>query len=698
MKKRHSSLSFQILTLCIVLVFVIAAAITLIFSVNLYRLSENNLTAQAEVTMQYLDADLYQTLSPFIDMIQSCTAFFHELPSPRVAESVFVRIREVYPDVLDLYYGTATSMYEPGGYWVSADDWYPETDPDWDYDWDPPKRPWHVAAMANPDTVMLVDPYVDQQTKELVVTFSQTVRDSAGRITGVIAVDVKVDKLSEIVTKEKITADGTTYLIDRDGVFVVHPNPDYVLKKNIYEENETINKETVRKNGVNVIFNGDNYIASAPVQGTEWFLVSTGSLASLREVVNRLILFVLIVVAGITAATVLVALILSYGITTPFKKLAASFDVISKGDLTVTSPDYASKEASSLSNGFNQFAGTISSMIKRIKDSAGNIKKVAEDLSVSISDINRTIVMVEEGVGSISSDVSRENESIVLNEKAINSVMEEIKNLNDKIQIQSAQISGSSSAIEEMVTSIHSIEHSIMTVNTQIVELVSSSLEEKKRLSAVADAAKVVEQQSNALAEMNEVISNIATQTNLLSMNAAIEAAHAGETGKGFAVVAQEIRKLAETTAQQTKGSGEALLSIQKQIREIAESSAHVEQSFDGMIGTIKGIEQLSNTLKTAAEEQGLGSRQLLNSIEIINSITIDVETGASAMQTSAGEAVSACRSLTALSKSVADTVEKCSQGVSLFTEESKSVMYAAENTKNGVTALETAVNNFKVK
>ena len=698
MKNRHTSLSVQILGLCIFLVIAIAAAVSLIFTINIKRLAEENLEAQAKVTMQYLDSDLYGTITPFIDMIQSGANFFSELPSFDVAESVFMKISETYPDVLDLYYGTVISMYAPGGRWVSADEWYPETDPDWDFEWDPPERPWHMAAMANPDKIMLIDPYVDAQTKKLVVTFCQTVRNGAGAITGVIAVDVMVDRLSEIVNGEKITDDGTTYLIDRDGLFVVHPDQSYVLEKNLFDEMPELDRAAVLSNGVNIVIQGNNYISSAPVQGTDWFLVSAGSLASLQAVVNRLILFVIFVVLGITVLTALVALILSYRLTTPFTKLASSFAIISKGDLTVTTPDYASKEASSLSGGFNQFTESISSMIKMIKESAGYIKKVAEDLSYSIADTNKTITMVEEGVASIKNNVNMENESIVKSESAINVVMEEINNLNGKIREQSSQISGSSSAIEEMVASIHSIESSIMTVNTHIAELVVSSQEEKKRISAATVAAKLVEQESNALAEMNEVISNIATQTNLLSMNAAIEAAHAGEAGKGFAVVAQEIRKLAENTAQQTKGSGEALLSIQKQIREIAESSAHVEQSFDGMIGIIKGIEQLSTTLKTAAEEQSVGSRQLLESISVINTITTDVETGASSMQSSAGEAVAACRNLTELSRNVADTVEKCEQGVSLFTEESKSVLYAAENTRDGVDALEMEVNHFKIK
>jgi methyl-accepting chemotaxis protein len=198
--------------------------------------------------------------------------------------------------------------------------------------------------------------------------------------------------------------------------------------------------------------------------------------------------------------------------------------------------------------------------------------------------------------------------------------------------------------------------------------------------------------------EINSVMDNIASQTNLLSMNAAIEAAHAGEAGKGFAVVAQEIRKLAESTARQSRNSKETLVSVQKRIREIAASSVQAEQAFGAMIGIIKGIEELAATLKTAVQEQGMGSRQLLDSIAAINTITSQVEDGAAMMKTGAGEAVSACRQLTELSRNVADTVTKCEQGVTSLTEGAKSVVLAAENTKSGVVSLERSVNHFKIR
>jgi methyl-accepting chemotaxis protein len=229
-------------------------------------------------------------------------------------------------------------------------------------------------------------------------------------------------------------------------------------------------------------------------------------------------------------------------------------------------------------------------LIKRIKDSSQRISSVADDLSGSISVTQETVSVVRDAVASIRQDISRENESISQNESSVTQVTAEIERLDGKIREQSGQIGGASSAIEELAASVHSIESNVVTANNHIQELVRFSLEEKKRLSETAAATRLVEQESQALAEMNKVISDVATQTNLLSMNAAIEAAHAGETGKGFAVVAQEIRKLAETTALQAKSSGEALLSVQKRIQKIAEGSSHVEQSFDGMIELIRRI------------------------------------------------------------------------------------------------------------
>jgi methyl-accepting chemotaxis protein len=163
-------------------------------------------------------------------------------------------------------------------------------------------------------------------------------------------------------------------------------------------------------------------------------------------------------------------------------------------------------------------------------------------------------------------------------------------------------------------------------------------------------------------------------------------------------VVAQEIRKLAETTAAQAKSSGNTLLSICKNIQAIAVSSSEVENAFDAMITMIQHIESIAAHLKHSTQEHDSGSRNLLESIAALNTITGAVESGAAAMQSSAQDAVEICRTLTGLSHDVVDKVILCETGVQSLGENAGSVVKMADHTKSGVRELNESISPFKIR
>jgi methyl-accepting chemotaxis protein/CheY-like chemotaxis protein len=192
-----------------------------------------------------------------------------------------------------------------------------------------------------------------------------------------------------------------------------------------------------------------------------------------------------------------------------------------------------------------------------------------------------------------------------------------------------------------MIANIHSVTKTLIANGRNVDELTEASENGKAGVKTVAEKIEEISKDSEGLLEINLVMKKIASETNLLSMNAAIEAAHAGEAGRGFAVVAGEIRKLAETSGEQAKTTTAMLKKIKASIDSITEFSDNVLSRFDVIETGVKTVSQSEENIRNAMEEQEVGGQQLLKSIDHLKELNVSVEKGSEDMRKTGSHLIS---------------------------------------------------------
>jgi methyl-accepting chemotaxis protein len=197
--------------------------------------------------------------------------------------------------------------------------------------------------------------------------------------------------------------------------------------------------------------------------------------------------------------------------------------------------------------------------------------------------------------------------------------------------------------------------------------------------------------------EINGVMQNIASQTNLLSMNAAIEAAHAGEAGKGFAVVADEIRKLAESSGEQSKTIGNVLKKIKSSIEKINCSTENVLTKFEAIDLGVRTVSDQEENIRNAMEEQGEGSKQVLKSAGDLNGITQQVKSGSEEMLEGSKEVINESQNLEKVTQEITGGMNEMASGAEQINVAVHHVNEISNKNREGIEILIREVSRFKV-
>ena len=357
---------------------------------------------------------------------------------------------------------------------------------------------------------------------------------------------------------------------------------------------------------------------------------NTEALAALTIQRDTKLLFV--IAFAVIAVAVILSLAIRYSIVKPIIKVADTLKVIAEGDLTKRITIDSKDEIGKLAHDFNFSIGKIRSLISSIKYKINGLDHTSFELSVNMGNTSAAVEQITSNLDSMRNLMVKQENGAEEAGKAVGDIKLNIDSLKKMIEEQTDSVNRSSSAIEEMTANINSVTRTLVENSKNVGVLTEASENGKTGLQLVAQEIREIAHDSEGLLEINSLMNNIASQTNLLSMNAAIEAAHAGEAGKGFAVVADEIRKLAESSGQQSKTTAAMLKRIKASIDSITKSSDDVLTRFGAIDSSVKTVSEHEQNILHAMEEQEVGGKQILESISRLRNITSSVKKGSEDM------------------------------------------------------------------
>jgi len=563
---------------------------------------------------------------------------------------------------------------------------------------------------------ILTNPYSRELAGEhrTVSTISAPIRNSANQIVGVIGFDISLERLNEIGQNfERIFRGTLSAAFSNDGTIVSHFDTPRIGRNVLETEGDILGEYLYPF--VEAIRQGEEYTIDTAIDGRlfrfyivpvvisdfpePWAFCIAIPVDVVREGTVAMIRFAVIICVIMLALVVFSALLMSRSVSKPIVNMAHVLRDISHGDgdLTVRLPEAGKDEIAEASRCFNLTIEKIRGLILAIKNQAGSLSELGGDLASNMTQTASAMNQISANIQSIKDRVMNQSASVTETNATMEQVTANINKLNDHVDLQSSAVSESSSAVEEMLANIQSVTSTLVKNASNMKELQESSETGKNSLQEVATDIRDIARESEGLLEINSVMENIASQTNLLSMNAAIEAAHAGDAGRGFAVVADEIRKLAESSSEQSKTIGMVLKKIKESIDKITASTDRVLTKFESIEHGVKVVAEQEDIIRTAMEEQSHGSKQILESAGQVNDITQQVKSGSAKMLEGSKEVIQESKNLEMATQEITNGINEMAAGTEQVNKAVNNVNDLSSRNRENISALVKSVSQFKV-